>query len=89
MRMRLAYFDRWTPLSGVAVASTGEATVFQPLRVLRWIRTRCRRARAGRSPGSARRAARGVLSPSLSPTFVRTSTVTSALVAGGDLAVTW
>ena len=34
-------------------------------------------------------AARGVLSLSLSPTFVRTSTVTSGLVAGGDFAVAW
>jgi hypothetical protein len=37
--MRLRYFDRLTPSSGVAVRSTGVAIVFQPTLVRRWILT--------------------------------------------------
>ena len=88
--MRLRYFDRATPLIGVAAVSSGLAIVFQPALVLRWIWTALPSCAGSTEPLKRTRAPRaGVLSPSRRPTFGRTSTVTSALVAGGAFATTW
>ena len=90
MRIRARYVERATPSSGVAAVSVGVLIVFQPLLVLRWIRTVLPSC-AGRTEPLKRTRwpIRGVLSLSRSPTFVRTRTVTSGLVAGGDFTVTW
>src|SRR5687768_13810562 len=89
-RMRLRYFERGTPSIGVAARSSGVAIVLQPALVRRWILARLPSCAGSTEPLKRTRAPRrGVLSLSLRPTFVRTSTVTSALVAGGDLATTW
>ncbi len=85
--MRLRYFDRETPSSGVAARSAGVAIVFQPTLVRRWILTSAPSCAGSTEPLKRTRAPRaGVLSASRSPTRVRTRTVTSALVACGDLA---
>ena len=68
--MRARYFDRATPLSGVAVASTGVAIVLQPALVRRWILTVLPSCAGSTEPLKRTRLPRaGVLSPSRRPTL--------------------
>ena len=77
--------ERATPLSGVAAASTGVLSVFQPLPVLRWTLTAVPSCAGVTRPEKRTRwPRRGVLSLTFRPTRTRTPTVTSALVAGGE-----